>query len=151
MPARAEILDADPLALQVADGPDRLVREQLVAADMHARQHRDRLAGIQMRDEPMPASCRSKSTSPRATASRRVVRHVADVGEAFRPQQILGDVQRRDADAADHAASRSVVVSGGPSSASDARAPRTPAAPAADRVVRKSRRDCMICMRSLLV
>ena len=48
MPAGAERLDADALALQVADGADGLVREQLVAAGMHAGQRRDRLAGVQM-------------------------------------------------------------------------------------------------------
>src|SRR5688500_20284757 len=37
-------------------------------------------------------------------------------------------------------ARRTVVVSGGPSSASDGRAPRTPAAPASDRPARNSRR-----------
>ena len=35
-------------SLMRADG---LVREQLVAAGVHTRQHRDRLAGIQVRDE----------------------------------------------------------------------------------------------------
>ena len=39
------------LALQVADGADGLVREQLEAAGMHARQHRDRLAGIEPTDD----------------------------------------------------------------------------------------------------
>ena len=46
--------------------------------------------------------------------------------------------------------SRIVVVSGGPSSASDARVPNTPAAPADDRLARKSRRFWMICIGSLL-
>ena len=44
--------------------------------------------------------------------------------------------------------SRIVVASGGPSSASDPRAPRTPAVAATDALARKSRRDCMICMSS---
>ena len=43
----------------------RLVREQLVAAGMHARQRRDRLAGIQMATTEA-AKSRPKSTSPRA-------------------------------------------------------------------------------------
>ena len=36
-------------SLMVSDG---LVREQLVAAGMHTRQRRDRLAGIQLGDDP---------------------------------------------------------------------------------------------------
>src|SRR5262245_62869795 len=44
--------------------------------------------------------------------------------------------------------SRSVVVSGGPSSASDVRGPRRLAALAADRVARKSRRDWTICIKA---
>ena len=53
MPALTELLgDADPLALQVADGLDRLMREQLVAPGMHARQRRDRLAGVDLVGDP---------------------------------------------------------------------------------------------------
>ena len=50
--AGAERPDAHPLALQVADGSDGLVREQLVAPGMHARQRRDRLAGIEKPNDP---------------------------------------------------------------------------------------------------
>ena len=98
MPALAELLgDADPLALQVADGSDGLVGEQLVAAGMHTRQRRDRLAGIQLRDDP----CRGLEVEVDVAACDsvdRLGRNVADIGEAFRAQQLLGDVARRDAD-----------------------------------------------------
>jgi hypothetical protein len=50
--ARAESLrDADLLTLQVADGSDRLVHEQLVAAAVHTGQRRDRLAGVYVRGD----------------------------------------------------------------------------------------------------
>ena len=53
VPARTERLgDSDPLTLQVADGPDGIVRKQLVASDMHPRQRGDRLAGIDVRNDP---------------------------------------------------------------------------------------------------
>jgi hypothetical protein len=98
---RAERLgDADPLALQVADGADGLVREQLVAADMHPRQGRDRLAGIHVGDDPG----RGLEVEINFAAGDRVAvgyRHVADVGEPFRTQQGIGDVARRDADRGD--------------------------------------------------
>ena len=52
-PALAELLaDADALALQVADGLDRFVREQLVATGMHSGQCHDRLAGIDLIGDP---------------------------------------------------------------------------------------------------
>ena len=47
------------------------------------------------------AKCRVKSISPRASLVdwpySRIGRHVADVGEAFRPQQLPGDILRRNA------------------------------------------------------
>ena len=64
--ARAQDIDADLLALQVADGADGLVREQLEASGMHARQRRDRHAGIQAEDDRFRASESAKSSSPRA-------------------------------------------------------------------------------------
>jgi hypothetical protein len=48
---RAEIVDANLLALQVADGSDRLVRKQLVAAAMHTCQRSDWLAGVNVRGD----------------------------------------------------------------------------------------------------
>ena len=133
MHARAQDIDADLLALQVADGSNGLMREQLEAAGMHTRQHRDRHAGIQAKDDP----CREEEAEIELAApdicveGARLRGHVADIGEPLRAQQVLGDVPGRDADGGSRR-SRIVVVSGGPSSASVLRAPRTPAAPAAD-------------------
>src|SRR5262249_10118482 len=43
-----------------------------------------------------------KSTSPRASESAAGIRrHVADVGEALRPQELVGDILGRDANAGD--------------------------------------------------
>jgi hypothetical protein len=98
MPALAELLgDADPLALQVADGLDGLVREQLVAARMYARERRDRFAGIHLIGDPCRGLEVEVDVAPRDRIDRQV-RHVADVCEPFGPQQVLGDVHRRDAD-----------------------------------------------------
>jgi hypothetical protein len=52
VPALAELIDAKFLALQVADGPDRLVRKQLEAPGMDTRYRQDRLARIQVGDDP---------------------------------------------------------------------------------------------------
>ena len=80
------------LALQVADGSDGLVREQLVAAGVHPRQRGDRLAGIHPRDHPC-RGLKPKSISPRATASATVpMRQIADISEPFGAQQLLSDV-----------------------------------------------------------
>ena len=148
MPALAELLgDADPLAFQIADARYRLVGEQLVAAGMQSRQRRDRLAGIHLVGDPCRGLEVEVDVAPRDRVDRQV-RHVADLGEPFRPEQVLGDVHRRAADVG-YQPSRMVVTSGGPSSASDALAPRALAA-AADRMLRKSRRERMICMRRLL-
>ena len=95
VPARAGLLgDADPLALQFADGSDGLMREQLVAAGMHARQRGNRLAGIH-RETTHAAICKAKSISPLSTS---LDIQIADVGEPFRAQQLLGDLSRREAD-----------------------------------------------------
>ena len=51
MAARAQRLDADAPALQVADAADRLAREQLVAAGVQAGERGERQAGIQMVDD----------------------------------------------------------------------------------------------------
>ena len=122
------------LALEVADAPDALVAEQLEAAEWTPAEHRDRVAGIERARRRRRNEV--KSTSPRAIIVELGMPasdvDVADVGEAFRPQQLLGDVLRRDADARDLRASRIVVVSGGASSASDPPGAKTPAAPAAD-------------------
>ena len=149
-PLEPRRLDADPLALQVADGADRLVREQLVAAGMHARQRRDRHAGIQATDE----RCREVEAEVDLAACRPSARreaacdgHIADIGEAFRAQQVLGDVPR--------ARRRCSASTAQPDRGRFRRRLRRRAiagrqgrqrAAANDALARKSRRDCMICM-----
>jgi hypothetical protein len=101
MPARAERLgDADPSVLQVGDAADGIVREQLVAAAMHSRQRRDRLAGIDIGGDPGGGlEVEIDLAAGDGVAVR--YREVLDVGEAFRAQQGVGDVARRDADRGD--------------------------------------------------
>ena len=118
MITRAEPPNADPLAFQVADGSDGLMREHLVAPGMHARQRRDGLAGIQMRGDPR--SILKIEVDFAAPYRRRRRRYIADIGEPFRAQQILSDVHGREADRT-VTGQPDVVVSGGPSSASAAR------------------------------
>jgi len=93
-------IDADPLALQLGDGPNGFVREQLETAGMHACERSDRHAGIQASDL---RCCVSKSKVELAPSNHLRIRgtrphsHVLDVGEALGAQQVLGDVPRRDA------------------------------------------------------
>ena len=96
VPTRAEARNANSLALQVADGSDGLVREHLMAPGMHARQRRERLAGIQLRGDP--CSELKVEVDFAAPDRRRRRRYMADIGEPFRAQQILGDVHGREAD-----------------------------------------------------
>ena len=76
----------------------------------------------------------TKSTSPRASLSAPMSElcgwHVADVGEPLVAQEIVEDVNRRKASVVLQYRSRTEVVSGGASSASDRRAPVSAAAPA---------------------
>jgi hypothetical protein len=51
MLARTQVVDADPLALQVADGANRVVCEQLEAAGVHARERGKRHAGVEPEDD----------------------------------------------------------------------------------------------------
>jgi hypothetical protein len=93
---RAEPPDSDPLAFQVADGSDGLMREHLVTPGMHARQRRDRLTGIQMRGDPR--SVLKVEVDFAAPDPRRWRRHRADIGKPFRAQHFLGDIHGREAD-----------------------------------------------------
>ena len=77
------------------------MHEQLEAAGMHARHHRDRHAVIEATDGPW----REHETEVDLAAlerlgERRTVPrdHVADVGEPFRMQQLLGHELGREAD-----------------------------------------------------
>jgi hypothetical protein len=50
---RAERIEkTDRFALQVGKGSNVLMREQLEAAGVHTRQHRDRVAGIKLTNGP---------------------------------------------------------------------------------------------------
>ena len=129
--AGAERRDAEPLAPQVADGPDGFVGEQLEAAGMDARERRGRLARGQLSDDPRRGFEVEVGLAPGHDIERRL-RHVADIGEALRAQQRLGGVHRRTQMPTNNRPSRIVVVSGGGSSASDTRTPRPPAAMASD-------------------
>ena len=104
-PAPSDI-DADLLALQVADGANGFVREQLEAPGMHTRERRDRQACIRGEKPPRPGKKMLKSISPRAISSssraRHLHLHVADVGEALRAQQILADKPRAQRRSKDH-------------------------------------------------
>ena len=141
--ARAERLDAHAFALQIEDGADGLVREQLEAAGMHTRQDRDRHAGIDRDDERRrEVQTEVDLAAPRSSraGSPDRHRHVADIGEAFRAQQLLGHVLRREADAgylveADRGRLRRPFVGERCPGAKDA------AAAADDALARKSRRE----------
>ena len=152
MAARGQRLDADAAALQVADAADRLAREQLVAADVQATDRGDRQARIEMVDDGSAEAGGEIHVALRHHLRRAEPpggSHISDVREAFGAQELLGDIQWGEADPR-REASLIVVVSGGPSSASDRPAPpRPPAAPAAANPARKSRRFCMMCIGSL--
>jgi hypothetical protein len=64
---------------------------------MYARQCRDWLAGIHLRDDP---SSGLEVEVDLATGDRALgqLRHVADIGEAFRAQELVGDEPRCRAD-----------------------------------------------------
>jgi hypothetical protein len=83
---------------------DRLVREQLEAPGMHAGHHRERQAGIHRTDE----TCRVHHGEIRLTTRDLVEQDgatfrfdIAHVGEAFRPQKLVGQVLRRKTNAAE--------------------------------------------------
>ena len=102
--ARAESLDADALALEVGDRPDALIAEQLEAARVDARQHRQALARVhrdhQRRDE-VGAEVDLAARDLGRLLGPGLGRDVADVGEALDPQQIPGRYCGSDADARD--------------------------------------------------
>jgi hypothetical protein len=65
---------------------------------MHARQHRDWLAGSQVRGEPY-CGIEVEVELAACDSVNRCVRNVADIGEPFRAQQVHGDLVGRDANA----------------------------------------------------
>ena len=102
--ARAESLDTDRLALEVAHGADPFGAEQDKAADVNSREHEDRIPGIYLhhkrRDEVegdvgLPGREGLGRLDPRRCAK------VLHVGEPFGAQKIIGHVLGGDADAGD--------------------------------------------------
>ena len=97
---RVQVLDGDSLAPQFADRAEGLMREQLVAAGMNAGQPRDRQTVVHVRDQGASEGIgeidRVAGDQLRDGEGFRH-RNVADLGEALRPQQVLGYQQRRQA------------------------------------------------------
>jgi hypothetical protein len=89
--------DSDASALQVADAFDGLVREQLVAPGMHARQCHHRLAGTHVGDDPCDGFQVEVDLAARDSIEGSV-RHVADILEPLRAEQGLGNLPGRYAD-----------------------------------------------------
>jgi hypothetical protein len=89
--------DANSLALQVADGADGFVGEQLDTADVHARQRGDRLAGIHLRGHPRGGVKVKIDLTARDRIDRRI-EDAADLDKPFGAQQFVGDVRRGKAD-----------------------------------------------------
>jgi hypothetical protein len=149
MRARGQSLDADAPALQVADVADRLAREQLVAAGVQAGERGQRQAGVQLIDDGAAETRAEVHVAARDHLRRAETAFrfdVAHVDEAFGAQERLGHVHW--GETMEVVNDRRIAgVSGGASSATDARVPRRLALAANEALVRKSRRDCMICMR----
>ena len=125
---------------------------------MHPGQHDCGNAGVD-REDRGGGKVLDEVRRLRARPSRPGVRicggHVADVGEPLVAQEIVEDVKRRKASRVVLSVrSRTEVVSGGASSASDLRAPVSAAAPARPAaamekpVLRKCRRSCMFASPS---
>ena len=103
MRVRSEILsNADRLALQIENAVDAFVREQLVAADMHAGEHLDRGAPDRSEWRRAVAKSMTKSMSPRASiaidAKAGLLVDILEVRKALGADQLFGDELRRDAD-----------------------------------------------------
>ena len=148
---RAERRDGHALAFQVAMVSDGLVGEQLVAAAMDPRERGDRLALIDREnDRGGEGGGEVGLAAPDHGSARRPLhgRHVADVGKAVRAQQLPALGTGAQCRCRRSWSSRTEVVSGGPSSASDSRGPNTPAAAANDALARKSRRFCLILIKA---
>src|SRR5262249_9692556 len=104
MLARAQARNPYVPAPWIGDAAGALSRKQLEAADVLATDDRDWLPGIDRNDE---GRREVRSEVDLAARERKcgwnsgIGRHVADVGEAFRPQELVGDILGRDANAGD--------------------------------------------------
>src|SRR6266540_3223415 len=99
----AQVRHAHRPALEARDAADAFSRKQLETAYVYTGDDRDLLAGID-RDEKgrrevqseVDLAARERFRLPDA----RIGLHIADIGKTLRPQQLLGDVLRRNANAA---------------------------------------------------
>lgn len=92
------------LALEITDGTDAVGPEQLEAADVDPGQDDDRIAGVHAEDARADEVHANVGLAHRQRLRARAparLPHVLHVGEAFPPQEILGDVLGRPADARD--------------------------------------------------
>src|SRR6516225_1474631 len=98
---QAEGLGAHFPSLQIPNVADAFVRKQFEAADMHTAHYCDWFTGI---DRCNGGCCVYQreiqlSAPNRRRYHRRWRKLVLDFGKAFRAQQLVGDILRRDADA----------------------------------------------------
>src|SRR5207302_10981905 len=96
----AKGLDPDTLALQLENAVNPFVPEHFKAAEMHWAKGGYRHAAIERGDEhrgKIRTEIDLAARDPLGCVDAR--RHVADIGKAFGPQQLLGDVLRGGANA----------------------------------------------------
>jgi hypothetical protein len=94
---------AHGFALQICDFVDGLVCKQFVATDMHTGEHGDRSADIErphMLEWHEHAEIRRTTRQALVNLGPGCDLRVPDICKTLRPQQFLGDEERRDADAA---------------------------------------------------
>jgi hypothetical protein len=93
--------DPDILALEVGHTTDAWPRPQFEAANMHAGNERDSGAAVD-RGDPIRSEVYTEidlGARKRLGSASWVLRHIADLGKALGPQQLLGDMLRGNADA----------------------------------------------------
>jgi len=97
----ADFGHADRLPFEVADRVDSIGGEQLVAADVAAAEQDDRIARVDLPDPVADEPQRDVDVTcgERAVRAHTAPHAVLHVGEAFCPQQILGDQLRSHAEA----------------------------------------------------
>src|SRR5438094_1399548 len=83
----------------IADRTESLGGEELVAADVDARQHDDGMAGVHLFDPDADEAHRKVDLSPRESSGTLwgVRRHVSHISETLQLQQLVGDELRSDA------------------------------------------------------
>jgi hypothetical protein len=96
----APLVESDLFALEVSEGSDVLLHEQLEAAGVHTSKHRQRNAGIEVTNRPW---CEPETKVEFATFERFRIRRavfdedIADISEALGSEQVLRDVKGRGA------------------------------------------------------